>query len=43
MERMNRKAILMIGLLMDAMCNILCSIIDSYYIFLLFKFISGTM
>ncbi|KAF7997772.1 hypothetical protein HCN44_009170 [Aphidius gifuensis] len=43
MERMNRKAILMIGLLMDAMCNILCSIIDSYYIFLLFKFISGTI
>lgn len=43
MERMNRKAVIIMALLMDAMCNILSSIINSYSIFLLLKFITGTM
>ncbi|XP_063972442.1 uncharacterized protein LOC135160150 isoform X2 [Diachasmimorpha longicaudata] len=42
-DRLSRKPLMLLGLIIDALCNILCCIVESYYIMLLLKFITGTI
>ncbi|XP_014298138.1 synaptic vesicle glycoprotein 2B [Microplitis demolitor] len=42
-DRLPKRTLMLFGLLIDALCNILCSVIESYYIFIILKFITGTI
>ncbi|XP_011309941.1 synaptic vesicle glycoprotein 2B-like [Fopius arisanus] len=42
-ERLHRKTMMMVGLFIDALCNIACCFVESYYVILLLKFITGTI
>ncbi|KAK0172118.1 hypothetical protein PV328_005479 [Microctonus aethiopoides] len=42
-DRVQRRPLFLLGLLVDALCNIVSSLVESFYVFLLLKFITGTI
>ncbi|KAG8034392.1 hypothetical protein G9C98_007468 [Cotesia typhae] len=42
-HRLPKRTLILFGLLIDFLCNILCSIVDSFYIFVILKIITGTI
>lgn len=42
-NRVSKRTLMLLGLFADSLLNILSSTLDSFYLFLLVKFVTGTM